>query len=200
MRTVWCLVVALGFVFQADTAGSPCVGIVRYSREAMQLIFQAQKQQLQDALTSLTITPPGVKQDIKWIQIQTADIAQIAAQFIPSLGVEVSINTDLLIRANVGGNVIGLRVSADTISVVQIQQDVYASPKLGVSTCKTTVKALQVTQEANSLESLKRQIPNILTHQLCLTSSNILLGLNVQLGEFVAEIASCGGQNTSSFV
>ncbi|KAM8945852.1 BPI fold-containing family B member 2 [Pelodytes ibericus] len=190
MQTVYCLVTVLLFVLQTHTALPPCSGLLRYSERAIELIFQAQLFQLQDALSDVAVTEvqPATTLDINEIHIRTADILQISTQLISSFGVLIYVNADLHLTAKVVNKEIGLRILTDIIPKVQILQDFSGNPKLSIKRCDVNLKEVQVTENTISVEALKKQIAVILNQKLCLISSDILLGLNVQLGEFVGLI------------
>ncbi|XP_063281536.1 BPI fold-containing family B member 2-like [Pelobates fuscus] len=186
MYKVICSAIVLCLVLQTHTTLPPCSGLLRYSEKAMEHIFQAQIFQLQDSLSNIAVTDvlPSATLDIKEINIQTADILQISTQLIPSFGVHVSVNADLNLTAKVVDEVVDMRVLAEIISKVQILQDFSGNPKLSIKSCNAQIKELQVTPETTRLEALKTQIAIILNQKLCLISSDVLLGLNVHLGEF----------------
>ncbi|XP_068118659.1 BPI fold-containing family B member 2-like [Hyperolius riggenbachi] len=186
MITLFYVLYYFALELHPSTATPPCVGLLRYSQEALGIVFETQKSLLQDALSNseTSASVSGIKVDAEKIQIHSPVITDISVHLVPGQGIQISIVTDFLLSLTRGNKVSELEVLADVTSMLQIAQDSSGNPKLGIDSCDTSIKQSEVLQKAENLELLKEAVTIALNQKLCLVSSSIMLGINVQLGQF----------------
>ncbi|XP_056406424.1 BPI fold-containing family B member 2 isoform X2 [Hyla sarda] len=204
---------ALLMVWIPPMRSTPCKTVVRVKQEAMQYACQTQKRSLQNAFGLIPI--PSVIQkkntglfanggllgmgrsivgnalNLAGIKIHNVQLPEIDVRFIPKVGVEVSVDTYIYITANIVlvGD-ISIKAGAGVTAALRVSRTAKGFPILEVSACKSVLGDIQVTTGGIGLlpgivDIIKGHIQAILSDRLCVSVSNVFLGLNADLGLLV---------------
>ncbi|XP_053572519.1 BPI fold-containing family B member 2 [Bombina bombina] len=188
---------------------TPCKTVVRVKQQAMNYACQTQRRPLQKAFGLIAI--PDVSQNIGGggllgnifgaaqnligkvlnivgIKILQVNLPDLDVKLMPRVGVQVSVDTGLHIQGRVlllGG--IEIKVGAGVLADVRVSKTAKGFPILAVSACKSILGEIQVTAGGFSLiptivKVIQGHIHAILSDRLCLTVSNVFLGMNADLG------------------
>ncbi|KAM4622303.1 BPI fold-containing family B member 2 [Discoglossus pictus] len=192
----------------ASMKATSCKTVVRIKKEAMEYACQTQRQPLQKAfgiipipnfsqkvsggllggILNLANNLVGKVLNIVGIKIMEVNLPELNVKFIPKVGVQVSVDTNLHVQANVllVGE-INVKLGAGVFTDVRVSKTSKGFPILAVSACKSILGDLQVTAGGLRVlpfivNAVQSHIHAILSDRLCVTVSNVFLGMNADLG------------------
>ncbi|XP_063281534.1 BPI fold-containing family B member 2-like [Pelobates fuscus] len=122
------------------------------------------------------------------IKILEVNLPELNVKLVPNIGVQVSVDTNLHISGNlviVGG--IELKVGAGVLADVRVSKTKGGFPILAVTACKSILGDIDITVGGFGLlrpivRAIQGHIHAILGERLCVSVSNVFLGLNADLG------------------
>ncbi|XP_044155307.1 BPI fold-containing family B member 2 [Bufo gargarizans] len=193
---------------------TPCKTVVRIKQEAMEYACQTQRISLQNAFGLISIpsviqrkesgglfgnggllgmgtSVVGGVLNIAGIKIHSVQLPEIDVKFMPNIGVQVSIDTSLHISARlVLVGEIAVKLGAGITAELLVLRTGKGLPIIEVSACKSLLGGIQITAGGKGLvpgifDALRGHIQAILTDKLCVSVSNVFLGLNADLGLLV---------------
>ncbi|XP_075427956.1 BPI fold-containing family B member 2-like [Ascaphus truei] len=205
MMKLLCL--AILFVLCAPSMSrSPCKSVLRVKKQAMQYGCQTQRKPLQKEFKIIPF--PDISQrtggglfgiggvlnllvgnvlKVAGIQILDVQLPELQVNLLPAVGLQVSVETSLHIKANVlliGG--IELMVGSGVLADVQVSKTSKGFPILSVRACKSVVGDLQVIVGGQSIipaivNIIRGHIHAILTDKLCVSFTSVFLRMNGNL-------------------
>ncbi|XP_077107741.1 BPI fold-containing family B member 2 [Ranitomeya variabilis] len=206
-------ITALLIVWIPPMKSTHCKTVVRVKQEAMQYACQTQRRSFQNAFGLIPIPSVIEKKEtglfgngglfgigqslvgdvlnLVGIKIHNVQLPEINVKFLPRTGVQVSIDTNLHISARlilVGE--IAIKAGAGVMAELKVMRTAKGFPILEVSACKSLLGGIQITTGGVRLipgivDTIKGHIQAILSDRLCLSVSNVFLGLNADLGLLV---------------
>ncbi|XP_073411361.1 BPI fold-containing family B member 2 [Dendrobates tinctorius] len=204
-------ITALLIVWIPPMKSTHCKTVVRVKQEAMQYACQTQRRSFQNAFGLIPIPSVVEKKEsglfggllgigqslagnvlnLVGIKIHKVQLPEINVKFMPHTGVQVSVDTNLHISAKlVIVGEITINAGAGVIAELKVMRTAKGFPILEVSACKSLLGGIQITTGGVRLipgivDTIKGHIQAILSDRLCLTVSNVFLGLNADLGLLV---------------
>ncbi|XP_029468483.1 BPI fold-containing family B member 2 [Rhinatrema bivittatum] len=125
---------------------------------------------------------------IAGISILNVDLPHIDVKLMPSVGLQITIGTGLHIKASIIHLTdVELKVASSILLDARISHTPKGFPIISVSACKTILGDIDVILGGHSLipdilKILKQHIHKMLVDKLCLTVSNVFIGMNAELG------------------
>ncbi|KAM4030430.1 BPI fold-containing family B member 2 [Anomaloglossus baeobatrachus] len=204
-------ITALLIVWIPPMRSTPCKTVVRVKQEAMQYACQTQRRSFQNAFGLISIPSLEKKQttgllggilgigqsiagtalNLVGIRILNVQLPEINVKLMPRVGIQASIDTNLQISGKlllVGE--INIKAEAGVMAELKVMRTAKGFPILEISACKSLLGGIQITAGGVGLipgivDTIKGHIQAILTDRLCISVSNVFLGLNADLGLLV---------------
>ncbi|XP_075702337.1 BPI fold-containing family B member 2 [Rhinoderma darwinii] len=206
-------ITALLIVWISPMRSTPCKTVVRVKQEAMEYACQTQKRSLQNAFGLIPIPSVIEKKEVgifanggllgmgksilgnvlnlAGIKIFNVQLPEINVKFMPKVGVQVSVDTNLHISGRIVlAGEITLKLGAGVIADLKVTRTAKGFPIVEVSACKSILGGIQVTAGGigfvpGVVDAIKGHIQAILSDRLCVSVSNVFLGFNANLGLLV---------------
>ncbi|XP_060119564.1 BPI fold-containing family B member 2 [Heteronotia binoei] len=172
------------------TCGS-CGTVVRVKREALEYACQEGRPFLLKGLLAIQI--PGYKPgfllggllNVIGIKILDVQLPHLTVKLMKNTGVQVSLSSQFHIK----GHIVELKVGSSILLDVRIMRSQHGFPILSITACKSVLGDVQILVGGNNLlgflKPLQNHIRAVLIDKMCLSVSNVVLGLNAKLGTMV---------------
>lgn len=192
---------------------TPCKTVVRLKQEAMEYACQTQRRSLQNAFGLIPIPSVIEKKEgglfanggllgmgssilgnainLAGIKIFNVQLPEINVKFMPNVGVQVSVDTNLHISGKIVlVGEITIKAGAGVTADLKVTRTAKGFPIVEVSACKSILGGIQITAGGLGLlptvaDLIKGHIQAILSDRLCVSVSNVFLGFNSNLGLLV---------------
>ncbi|XP_054837741.1 BPI fold-containing family B member 2 [Eublepharis macularius] len=173
---------------RATTPGT----VVRVNQEALEYVCQQGRPFLLQGLMKIQI--PAFKPggfilgqllNIVGIKILDVQLPHLSVKLIPKTGVQLSLSCHF----HISGNIMEFKVGSSILLDVRLTRSPHGFPILSITACKSILGDVQVIVGGNNLlgflKPLQNHIRAILIDKMCLSVSNVVLGLNAKLGTMV---------------
>ncbi|KAM3923071.1 BPI fold-containing family B member 2-like [Leptodactylus fuscus] len=207
-------ITALLIVWISPMDSTPCKTVVRVKQEAMEYACKTQRLSLQNAFGLISIPTVIEKKEsggggllggilgigssivdktlnLAGIRIYNVQLPEINIRFMPRVGMQVSVDTNLHISVRIVlAGEIDVQVGAGVTADLKVMRTAKGFPIIEVSACKSLLGGIQISTGGISLlpgiiDVIKGHIQAILTDRLCVSVSNVFLGMNADLGLLV---------------
>ncbi|XP_053104237.1 BPI fold-containing family B member 2 isoform X2 [Hemicordylus capensis] len=182
--------------FLVPSHGTTPGTVVRIHQEALEFASQQGKPYLLRGLLGIQL--PGLKgnaglfgslMNLVGIKIMDAELPHLSVNLVEDIGIQVSLGSNLHIRANLLVAPLELKVGTSILLDVRIMRSPRGCPILSITACKSLLGDVQILVGGNNLlgwlSPIKKHLHAVLLDKMCLSISNVFLGLNAKLGTLV---------------
>nr|XP_056700916.1 BPI fold-containing family B member 2 [Euleptes europaea] len=166
--------------------------VVRVHQEALEYVCQEGRPFLIKGMMAIQVPaykPPGFifgsVLKIVGIKILDVQLPHLSVKLIPKTGVQLSFSSKLHMK----GNILEWKLGSSILLDVRVTRSPSGFPILSITACKSLLGDIQILFGGNNLLGFLRPFQNhlraILVDKMCLSVSNVVLGLNAHLRTMV---------------